>query len=176
MGALTTNDFTNLAQSSIKDYVESIFVDDSLVEVRIGFPDFTNMTPLEKVFVTVSVEESDFSPSGYDDIVESSEPTETHSETRCHLVNTVIGIDVWTSRGSSTRPSKSGGLTGCSRYMSTVARAFTFDLNKLYSLYPDAEVESFVHQYSRKPESFDQADLFQGHGELRLQFPIEVSV
>lgn len=175
MGKLTDNDFKALVQSCIKDYLESVFIGDINAEIRVGYPDFTDKTPLSHIIITVSCESSNFSPSGYDDIVASERVDDVHTETRCHIVNCVIGIDVWSSRGNSTNPSKAGGLTGAQKYFSSVARAFTIDESNLYSMYPDADIESFVDQYTTSPESFDKADLFQCHGELRLGFPIEAT-
>ncbi len=175
MGNLTDNDFKALVQSCIKAYLESVFSGDTNAEIRTGYPDFTDKTPLSNIIITVSCESSNFTASGYDDIVESETVGGVHTETRCHIVNCVLGIDVWSSRGNSTNPSKSGGLTGAQRYFSSVARAFTIDESNLYSLYPDADIESFIDQYTITPESFDKADLFQCHGELRLGFPIEAT-
>jgi hypothetical protein len=90
------------------------------------------------------------------------------------MVNAVFGVDVWSSRGDTNNPSKAGGKTGAQRYFSVVSRAFSTDEETFYALHPDADIESFTHQYNRWPDSFDAADLYQMHAELRLSFPIEV--
>ncbi len=171
MGRFTEQDFINAAEGAVKSYVESALAGDTLSEVRTGFPNFTGATPLHKVFVTVSYEESDFAASGYDNILDVDK--ETKVETRGNLVHAVFGIDVWSSRGDAHNASPAGGKTGAQRYFSVVSRAFTTDDEKFYALYPDADIDSFIHQYNRWPDSFDQVDLYQIHGELRLTFPIE---
>ena len=174
MGNFTEQDFINIAEGALKSYLTGILAGDALSEVRTGFPNFTGMTPLQKVYVSVSYEESNFSASGYDNIVDVEKTAEGKVETRSHMVNAVFGVDVWSSRGDANNPSKAGGKTGAQRYFSVVARAFTTGEEDFYALHPDADIESFTHQYNRWPDSFDEADLYQIHAELRLSFPIEV--
>ena len=171
MGRFTEQDFINTAEAALKSYIESALSGDTLSEVRTGFPNFTGKTPLQKIYISVTYEESNFSASGYDNILDYDK--DTKAELRGNLVDAVFGIDVWSSRGDANNASPAGGKTGAQRYFSVVTRAFTVDDTKFYALYPDADIDSFTKQYNRWPESFDQADLYQIHGELRLSFPLE---
>jgi hypothetical protein len=173
VASVTEKDFINIAESAVKTYIESVFSGNALVEVRVGFPNFTDKTPLQKIYVTVDLEDSDFSASGYDNMLDVDKSNGGKVETRGNMVSATFGVDVWSSRGDSKNPSKSGGKAGGKRYFSSVTRAFTTDEDDFYALYPDADIESFSHKYNRAPENFDAADIYQVHGELQLSFPIE---
>ncbi len=170
MSTLAEKDFISILEKAIVDYLKSVFAADALVTVSAGYPNFTGKLPLSDITMTVYVDDSTFGSSGYDEMVDVDADK---VETRAIVITASVGIDVWSSRGTSENPSKSGGKLGAQRYFSAITRKFTIDVAEFYDLYPDADITDFSYQYSRSPESLDQKDLFQHHGKMEIMFPIE---
>jgi hypothetical protein len=168
MSTLTERDYINQIEAAFKTYLAGKFSADSLVEVRTGYPDLTNRTPLSKVLITIYCESSQVESSGYDEMIEKT----PELELRAKVAKSTVCIDVWTSRGDANNPSKTGGRAGVQRYISSTVWELTNNDKDFYSLYPDVDIDDVSHKYTRSPENFDTVDLFQGHIEVLLFFPI----
>jgi len=151
-------DFVNTISAAVKTYLED-YLEGRNVEVNVGYPNFTDKLPLAKAHISVTPDGNiGCSPFGFDD------PTKL-----------VVGytIDVWTSRGTSTNPSKSGGEIGLNRISAMIVAAFEVDQEGLFDLYEGIEDISYRGTYTRRITSQDQLDLFQSSGELQITITSE---
>ncbi len=154
--AYVDNDFINSVLAAVKTYLASYLTTAGQdVTVMVGYPDFNDKLPLPKCHISVTYT-GNISPSffGFGDGLDG---------------NITVVIDVWTSRGTPSNPSKSGGETGANRIAALIFLALTDDQDQLFALYPGIEEIDYRTVYSRRPPTLDNLDLFQVNNELQLR-------
>jgi hypothetical protein len=163
------DNFINETQSVLKDYLVYYLgtVKNADVQVDVGWPNYTNKLPLAKPHVTISVDaDVSMDSPGFGDLLDET--------TNGVIAEFSVFIDVWSSRGSSTKPSKAGGKTGANKILALVLKAFSRDDRLCYDKCPTLdEIKSCEKRYSRNPQWFDEADIFKENVELVVRVVVQ---
>jgi len=167
-----TSDFISAVEAAVKAYLVAA-CEGHQFDISTGYPNFTEKLPLENVHVTITEENTTFRSSGFDDIVDVTKTDVGKIITNAKIALVVLAIDVWTSRGISTNPSRSGGKSGAARAFGIVAQSLVQNAHDFYATYEGVDIEEFEQTFSRGPSSLDDIDLYQVSSRLTLEIQLE---
>lgn len=170
------SDFLNYTLNKVKEYVVNALSDAGITAtVVMGWPDFTSKLPLERCYVSITSDTPvSLDSVGYGDIAEVANVGGERVIYEASIATIDVAIDIFTSRGSSTNPSPSGGKTGGQRTAAILSRSFTYQQYNLFDDFPECEdIERFSINYSRSPSLLDEDDIFQVNCVLRLRVVVE---
>jgi hypothetical protein len=136
-----SSDFINKALDSVKTYLQSKL--GTNISVVVGRPNVEERLPLTKAELSVDFGDMTLSSPGFGDVISVTRNSGIISVVEGSIAEMELDVDIWTSRGTSDRPSPSGGASGLQRWLAKVVTYLDIQRHLISRSYAGIEILDF---------------------------------